>query len=155
MLEQLHKSVDSLPAKPVRTQRSPGATMTGWVAGGEAPAGFTLDQDLELRSPDEAKATVRYLRHPLEGEEIRGHIAAGKTATRLGMTWNDRISFVLTDELQIKRVTFLDILKEEAESQAENDDERFDVDFALMTGELARLLADLLEALGGEVAKEA
>ena len=126
--------------------------MTGWLAGGEAPPGFTIDRELELRSIDEGKATVRYVRHDLEGDEIRAHIAAGKSATRLGMTWNDKISFVLTEQLQIKRLAFLDILKEEAESQAETSEELFDLDFTLMTGELARLLADLVEALGGESA---
>jgi len=68
------------------------------------------------------------------------------------MTWNDRISFVLNDQLQIKRLAFLDILKEQAEGQGENADERFDIDFTLMTGEVARLLDDLVTALGGEVA---
>jgi recombination associated protein RdgC len=75
-----------------------------------------------------------------------------KIVTRLAMTWNDRISFVLNDQLQIKRLAFLDILKEQAEGQGENDDERFDIDFTLMTGEVAQLLADLVTALGGEAA---
>ena len=127
--------------------------MTTWLSEGEAPAGFTLDRDLELRAPGDERATVRYVRHALEGEEIREHIAEGKSATRLGMTWNDRISFVLNDLLQIKRLAFLDILKEEAEGQAETDEERFDIDFALMSGELAKLLAALVEALGGEMAE--
>lgn len=147
-LEKLRKTVDSLPAKTVRTRQSPAAAMTAWVAGNEAPAGFTLDQDLELRS--EQDATVRYVKHALDGEEIRQHIAAGKMATKLAMTWNDRISLVLTDTLQIKRLAFLDLLREENENQTENDDERFDLDFALMAGEVARLLDDLLAALGGE-----
>ena len=149
-LEQLRKSVEGLPAKLVKVTLSPSAAMTGWVAGGEAPAHFTIDQDLELRSAE--KATVRYAKHPLEGEEIRQHIAAGKVVTRLAMTWGDRISFVLNEALQIKRLTFLDILKEQADSQAENADERFDIDFTLMTGEVARLLEDVIDALGGELA---
>ncbi|QKS31098.1 MAG: Recombination-associated protein RdgC [Accumulibacter sp.] len=149
VLEHLRRSLDSLPAKVVKPLQSPSAAMTGWVAAGEAPAGFTLDQDLELRSAE--KASVRYANHSLEGEEIRQHIADGKVVTRLAMTWNDRISFVLNDLLQIKRLAFLDILKEQSESQADDADERFDIDFTLMTGEAAQLLADLLTALGGEV----
>ena len=117
--------------------------MTGWVAEGEAPSHFTLDQDLELRSAE--KATVRYVKHTLDGEEIRQHIADGKVVTRLAMTWGDRISFLLNENLQIKRLSFLDLLKEQADSQAENEDERFDIDFTLMTGEVAQLLNDLLE----------
>jgi recombination associated protein RdgC len=149
-LEHLRKSIDTLPAKVLKVTLSPSAAMTAWVADGEAPAGFTLDQDLELRSTE--KATVRYANHSLEGEEIRQHIAAGKIVTRLAMTWNDRISFILNDLLQIKRLAFLDILKEQAEGQGENEDERFDIDFTLMSGEVAQLLDDLLAALGGEAA---
>jgi recombination associated protein RdgC len=148
-LEHLRQSVDRLPAKLLKTEQSPSAAMTAWVASGEAPTGFSVDQDLELRSAE--KATVRYAKHSLDGEEIRKHIAAGKVVTRLAMTWNDRISFVLNENLQIKRLSFLDILKENADHQAENADERFDLDFTLMAGELARLLDDLLEALGGEL----
>lgn len=151
LLGHLIKSVDELPARLLKTHMSPGAAMTAWVETGEAPAGFTLDRDLELRAPGDERATVRYVRHALEGDEIRAHIAEGKQATRLGMTWNDRISFVLTEDLQIKRLAFLDILKEESEGQAETDEERFDLDFALMAGELAKLLENLVEALGGEM----
>lgn len=149
LLELLIKSVDELPATLLSTQLSPSAAMTDWLAGDEAPSGFSIDRDLELRAADEGKATVRYVRHALEGDEIRGHISAGKTATRLGMTWADRISFVLTEQLQLKRLAFLDILKEESE-QGETADEQFDLDFALMSGELAKLLAAMVEALGGE-----
>lgn len=152
LIETLHKSLDDLPLGLLETQRSPSAAMTDWVAAGEAPAGFTIDQDLELRAAAEGNATVRYVRHSLDGKEIQDHIAAGKVATRLAMTWNDRISFVLDEELQIKRLAFLDILKEQAEGQAEAADEQFDIDFALMSGELAHLLADLVAALGGEKA---
>ncbi|WP_301103445.1 recombination-associated protein RdgC [Propionivibrio sp.] len=152
-LEHLHKSVDSLPARLLQVTQSPSAAMTGWVADGEAPGSFTLDQDLELRSAE--NATVRYVKHTLEGEEIRQHIAAGKVVTRLAMTWGERISFLLNENLQIKRLSFLDILKEEADGQAENEEERFDIDFALMSGEVARLLDDLLAALGGEQEKPA
>ena len=152
-LEHLRKSVDQLPAKLLQVTQSPSSAMTGWVAEGEAPSHFTLDQDLELRSAE--KATVRYVKHTLEGEEIRQHIAEGKVVTRLAMTWGDRISFLLNENLQIKRLSFLDLLKEQADGQAENEEERFDIDFTLMTGEVAQLLNDLLEALGGELVKDA
>ena len=69
----------------------------------------------------------------------------------MGLTWNDRISFVLTEQLQIKRLEFLDIIKEESTTLADTADEMFELDFTLMTGELANMLADLTEALGGEM----
>src|SRR5512145_2071541 len=117
--------------------------MTGWLASGEAPAGFSIDRDCELRAAGEEKAVVRYVRHPLDGDEIGGHITSGKAVTRLALTWRDRISFVLTEQLQIKRLAFLDVLKEDAERQADNGDDLFEANFALMSGELPQLLADL------------
>ncbi len=150
LLEALIGADVEVAAKRLECQQSPSAQMTLWLSSGQVPAPFTIDQDLELKASGESRATVRYVNHPLEGREIREHIAGGKTATRLAMTWKNRVSFVLTDQLQIKRVAFLDILKDETQDQADAAEEQFDIDFALMTGELAAMLADLVEALGGE-----
>ena len=147
VIKLLLKSVDKLPLESLRVQRSPVAMMTGWLQHDEAPAGFTVDQDAIMRATGESKAQVAYKRHTLEADDIRRHIAAGKQCTRLAMTWNDKISFVLDESLAIKSIKPLEIIKESA---TRNDDERFDSDFALMTGELAKMLADLVEALGGE-----
>lgn len=147
VIKLLLKSVDKLPLESLRVMRSPVGAMTEWLQADESPAGFTVDQDAIMRATGESKAQVAYKRHTLEADDIRRHIAAGKQCTRLAMTWNDKISFVLDESLAIKSVKPLEILKESA---TRNDDERFDSDFALMTGELAKLLADLVEALGGE-----
>lgn len=149
-MEVLRRTEEDLPAVRLETRRSPSACMGRWIMAGEADGPFSIDDDLELRAQDATRATVRYARHALGGKDIRDHIAAGKLPVRLGLTWNDRISFVLTDELHIKRLSFLGILEREAGEEVENDDERFDLDFALMTGELSRMLADLVAALGGE-----
>ena len=151
VIEHLRWSLDEFPLQLLHTQRSPTSAMADWLAGGDAPAGFTIDRDCELKAVGEEKAAVRYVRHPLEGDEVKSHLAGGKLPTRLALTWNDRISFVLTEKLEIKRLAFLDLLKEEAEQSVENAAEQFDADFALMTGELARFLPQLVDALGGEV----
>lgn len=156
--ESLRRADGDLAAVRIDTVRSPASAMAEWLSKGDAPGKFGIDQDLELRAPDASKATVRYSRHALEGRDIRDHLAAGKQPVRLGLTWNDRISFVLTDTLQVKRITFLDILKREDGDDSGDErvdaEEKFEIDFALMTGELALLLADLVKALGGEKARE-
>lgn len=150
-LQFLRRSVDDLPLVSLHVAHSPVAAMTNWLMSDEAPSGFTVDQDTELRSTCENKAIVRYVRHTLEAEDIRRHIAAGKQCTKLALTWANRISFVLTENLSIKRVTPLDVIKESADPTAQNDDERFDSDMMLMTGEMNRMLSDLVTALGGQV----
>jgi len=152
-MESLRRADDDMQALRLETQRSPAAAMSEWLVQGEVPGAFTIDQDLELRAADASKATVRYTRHPLEGKEIRDHISGGKTVVRLGLTWNDRISFVLTEQLQIKRITFLHIIKQESAAEVEDEKEQFEIDFALMTGELSLLFADIVKVLGGEKEK--
>jgi recombination associated protein RdgC len=146
----LAKAFDGFPGRPLKTVRSPADAMTAWLSDGEAPAGFTIDQDVVLKARD-GKATVRYANQSLEADEVAKHAKAGKQCTRLALTWNDRVSIVLTETLAIKRVRPLDVLTEsESGSAASSDaDERFASDFALMTGELSSLLAGIVDALGG------
>lgn len=152
-METLLATLGDVALRPLQTQVPPMSAMTSWLAANDPPAGFSLDSDLELRAASESQSAIRYVHHDIGGPEIAAHIAAGKLVTKLGMTWNDRISFVLTDKLHLKRLAFLDVLKEQAEKSAQGSDgadELFDADFALMAGELAQLFADLLVALGGE-----
>jgi recombination associated protein RdgC len=151
VLGLLVKSIDRLPLSSVRVAQAPVAAMTDWLLAGEGPVNFTLDQDTELRSPAEGNATVRYVGHALEADDMRRHIEAGKQCMRLAMTWNDRVSFVLTPSLTIKRIAPLDVIKDASDPTAANDDEQFDSDFTLMTGELAKLLDGVLDALGGKL----
>ncbi len=140
----------ALGFKPVQTKSSAAVSMSHWLSTREAPFNFTVDRDCELKTPDEHKSTVRYSRHTLEIEEVPQHIAAGKVPTQLAMTWNDRLSFVLTETAQVKKIQLLDVVLDGVDKPGKDDD-GFDTDAAIITGELAGLIPDLLEALGGEM----
>jgi recombination associated protein RdgC len=137
----------------LQTQVSPAAAMAEWLATREAPAGFSIDRDCELKQPDSEKATVRYARHTLDIDELAAHIQQGKLPTQLAMTWNSRVSFVLTEALTLKRIKLLDVVLE-GTPEPQGDD-GFDADVALSTGELRLLIPDLLAALGGEMVRDA
>lgn len=145
----LNKSIDDFAVERLDTAVSPAAAMTAWLAHDNVPHGFTVDLEAELQSPGEDKATVRFVRHALDLKDLQRHIAAGKQCTRVALTWAGRVSFVLTESLILKRIAPVDVIREAEDAQAQNDDERFDGDFMLMTGELQKMLADLVEALGG------
>ncbi|WP_119156172.1 recombination-associated protein RdgC [Caldimonas tepidiphila] len=145
----LVKALDGFAVGALHTEMSPTAAMSDWLASGEPPAGFTVDRDCELKSADEMKSVVRYARHPLDIDEVRQHIGAGKVPTKLALTWDSRVSFLLTDTLQIKKLGFLDVVFEGVQPGGDKD-EAFDADAAIATGELSRLLPDLIDALGGE-----
>ncbi|MCL2074899.1 MAG: recombination-associated protein RdgC [Betaproteobacteria bacterium] len=150
VLEALGDCLEDFPCKLLSMRTSPASAMTEWLLSGDAP--FAIDRDCELKSATGEQAAVRYVRHSLRDEtlpEIRAHLQAGKFPTRLALTWDDRLSFVLTEKGEIKRLEFLNMLKEELED-IEEAEEIFDAKFALMTGEFVRFLPALIEALGGE-----
>jgi len=147
VLTLLAKALPGFTATVVNTAISPAVAMADWLVSGEPPSNFTVDRDCELKAADGEKPVVRYARHPLDIAEIREHIAAGKQPTRLALTWNDRVSFVLTEGLQVKKLAFLDGVYEGRVAQK---GENFEADAAIATGELAPLVGELIEALGGE-----
>lgn len=146
-LTALVQALPALAPMALHTAESPAAAMREWLASGEPPRGFSVDRDCELKAPDESRAAVRYARHALDPADVRRHLDAGLVPTRLALTWQDRVSFVLTDALQLKRLAVLDVVLEAGGAGA---DAGFDADVALLAGELRTLLPGLVEALGGE-----
>ncbi len=151
VLTVLVKSLDGFSAALVSTTTSPAVAMAHWLTTQEPPQAFSVDRECELKSADESKAVVRYSRHPLDIIEVRQHIESGKQPTRVAMTWDSRVSFVLTEALQIKKVAFLDVVFENATGASKGKDDGFDADVAIATAELRKLIPDLMLALDGEV----
>ncbi|MBQ1767429.1 MAG: recombination-associated protein RdgC [Aquincola sp.] len=148
VVTQLVKAGEGLSLTLLQTAETPVAVMSAWLAGTEPPAAFSIDRECELKSPDEMKSVVRYARHALDIEEVREHIRSGKLPTRLALTWQGRVSFVLSDTGQVRKIAFLDGVFEGLPKVEK--DEAFEADAAIATGELRQLIPDLVEALGGE-----
>lgn len=147
VLTALSDALPGLSAQLINTAVSPAAAMAEWLVSGEPPAGFTIDRDCELKAADGEKPVVRYARHALDIAEVREHILAGKQPTRLALTWQGRVSFMLTEGLLVKKIGFLEGVLDGKQAQA---DEGFDATATIATGELAPMINDLIDALGGE-----
>jgi len=156
VIKHLLTAIDKFPIQSLKLERTPVAAMTNWLSIDEAPRGFTVDQDTELKSKEEGGATVRYLKHTPENQDMQRQITTGKHCTRLALTWEDKISFVLTETFSIKKIAPLAVLKESEDLSGKNDEERFDADFMLMAAEIGSLLNDLTAELGeiGEMKEE-
>jgi recombination associated protein RdgC len=149
VLTCLAKAIDGLGLSLVQTTVSAASAMAEWLRSGEPPAGFAIMRECELKAADETQAVVRYARHALDIDEVRQHIAAGKLPTKLALNWDDRVNFILTDAFQIKKISFEDVV---FEGTSAKDDDGFDTDAAIATGELRKLIPDLVLGLGGELA---
>jgi recombination associated protein RdgC len=153
VLELLRHSLDTFPVALLRTERTPMSAMADWLAG-EAPEGFTIDQDFALQSNAEDRARATFKGHDLEDAHVIEHLEAGRLPIKLAMTFDDRISLVLTDRGALKRINFLDVLRDQVAADEHEDAQAlFDAEFALMTGELLRLLPAIVAAMGGELAR--
>lgn len=151
-LALLRKTLGSLPVVPLTIESPIELTTTEWVRASSAPAGFSLGEEAELKAVLEGDGGVaKVKKQDLSSDEITSHIEAGKVVTSLAMEWQQRITFTMTDSLAIKKIKFTDSLLEQNEDiDREDAVARFDADFLLFTGELSRLINDLVTVLGGE-----
>lgn len=152
LINLLRESLGSFPVTPVSMVSAPASVMTQWLQKGGVPNRFELDDECELRDEGDEGGIVKIRKQSLISDEVDIHLKAGKIVTRLALTYDERISFLLDENMGIKRVRFLDVIQEEARDvAAESAEARFDSDFAIMTLEYRRFLPTLFDALGGFV----
>ena len=148
LVSLLIQALPGLALRALQTALTPATAIAGWLLENEAPPHFSVDRECELKADDESKAVVRYARHRLDTDEVRQHIEQGKRPTRLALTWRGRVSLVLADSGAVRKIDFLDVLFE-GRNKSADEQEAFDADLALASGELGQLIPDLIDALGG------
>lgn len=148
VVSHLRAALGSFPALPINAEVAPRSVLTGWISGEPLPEGLQLGDACELRDPIDSGSTVRCSNFELRSEEIERHLAAGRQATRLALTFKDRLSFVLGEDLVVRKLKFLDAALSDLDGN-DRDDLRAELDarFALCSGEVAALFAVLQSAL--------
>ena len=147
LVHAVREAVGSFPATPVGADGSARSLLTRWLGGNDLPGDFALGDECELRDPGDDGAIARCRRQDLDSDEIREHLNAGKQAVQLALTYDDRISFVLADDLSIRKLRFGDVVLEQlGDIGGEDAIAELDARFALMTAELSRLF-ERLDAL--------
>ena len=151
VITQLVRALPGLDLNLLQTATSPQAAMASWLLAtdsDELPASISIEKECVLKSGAEDQPMVKYTRHILSTEEVRKHVREGKLPTQLALSWEGKASFVLTDNLQFKKLSFLD--GTEPDSLNTQGDDKFDANVVLSTSMLGPLIKDILEALGGE-----
>ncbi|MBF6026063.1 recombination-associated protein RdgC [Lysobacter niastensis] len=148
VVSEIRRALGSFPALPLNAEVAPRSILTGWVAGEPLPEGLSLGDECELRDPIDQGAVVKVQRMELQSDEITKHLESGKQVTRLALNLDDHVSFVLGEDLVVRKFKLLDGAVDELES-TERDDLRAELDarFVLMAGEFKRLFTVLEGAL--------
>jgi recombination associated protein RdgC len=148
VVSEIRHAMGSFPALPLNAEVAPRSVLTGWIAGEPLPDGLALGEECELKDAMDGGAVVKCQNQDLQGDEIGKHLEAGKQVTRLALTLDDHLSFVLGEDLVIRKLKFLDGVVDQLEN-TEREDLRAELDarFALMSGEVKRLFVVLESAL--------
>jgi recombination associated protein RdgC len=148
VVAEIRNALGSFPALPLNAETAPRAVLTGWIAGEPLPDGLSLGDECELRDAADKGAVVKCQRQELTGDEIGKHLESGKQVARLALTLDDHVSFVLGEDLVLRKFKLLDGAVDALES-GERDDLRAELDarFALMSAELKRLFSVVEPAL--------
>ena len=148
VVSEVRRALGSFPALPLNAEIAPRSVLTGWVAGGEMPEGLVIGEECELRDPVDQGAVVKVQRMDLHSDEIARHLESGKQVTRLALSLDDHVSFVLGEDLVVRKFKLLEGAVDELES-TDADDVRAEMDarFILMAAEVKRLFAVLESAM--------
>lgn len=139
----LRLALGSFPAMPLNAEVSASALMTGWLGGEELPEGFALAEEVELHGGLDGDIW-KGSRADLEGEEVKFHLEHGKQVVRLGLTYEDRVSFTLCNDLVIRKFKLLDLAWEQLDGhEAEDVKAELDARYALMAAEIRKLFQAL------------
>jgi len=149
LISKLREALPPFPAPLPRTKLAPHSAMTDWLVSGAAPEGFELDAECTLKDSGENGATVRFSRMDLTADEVKQHMVTGKQVVSMGMIWKERIRFILTDTLKVRRLQFLDVLQDEVSQAGDDSESLFEATFILMSEELIELAEAIINVLGG------
>lgn len=146
----LRKTIGSLPAVPPKSDAvSP--VLTEWLSKFKLPDPFEIGDECEMQGLGDDEGIASFRKHELSTDEVKSNIEAGKTVSKLALIWDRKISFVISEDLVVKKLKFLGVLEEKMnEEDPQSHEERVDIEFALMTGELSKMITDLNKQFNSE-----
>ncbi|TXK62241.1 recombination-associated protein RdgC [Alkalisalibacterium limincola] len=147
LVSEVRHALGSFPALPLNAEVAPRSILTSWLAGEKLPEGLELGEECELKDGLDKGAVVRCTRQELDADEIAKHLEAGKQCTKLALVLEGQISFVIGEDLIVRKLKFLDGAVEGLEG-TDHDSVHAELDarYALMSGELKRLFVLLEKA---------
>lgn len=143
----LRETLGSLDISSPEGELSPAGAMSQWLFHDAPPAGFTLDDECEIRENSETGGVIRCKNIDITQGAVRKHLENQSRVVRLAMSWNDHISFMLDQDLTLRRIRPLDLINNHREEELDGEDAEtfFVADMMLFQAEIRGLIQRLFE----------
>lgn len=132
----------------LQTEHNVGATMRKLLLGEVESDSFFIGDSCEIYDPSQAGKSIIYKNEQLSSSELMTQLQHGRAVKKLSLEFDDKIRFVLHEDMGISGLKILEEIKDAEEY--ESAEAKFDADFAIMTGMYSELIGALIDALGGE-----
>ena len=145
-LLHLRSPFDQINIHPLQFQRPIGELLNK-IFFGSAPIQFDVGRECRMQDAADVGATVRWYQFDLADQSIKDHVANGMRLTHLAVIYDNILSCVLSEDGVITKLRFLG-----ADDEGDDDGDpltRMDAEFALMSGTLRLMLADMKKLLDG------
>jgi len=123
--------------------------LTQWLVNGGIPESFSIGEGCLLRDPDQQTRRIRCQNQDLFSNGLQSILKDNHEVVEITLHWQDRVIFNLTEDFHIKNIRYSDSLVDTAKNHpSENEEQRFDTNFYLMSETLSDLWNDLLSYFG-------
>lgn len=158
LLALLRKTLGTLPVTSITPDKAPDEHMTDWLLGGIEKQQvfitnkFNVGMEAHFDSLGQQSASATVKNQDLSSDEVRGHLDAEQYVTKVALDYDETMSFMLHDDLSIKRIKFFDVIHEQNDDIDHDDlNAKIMADFTLMAGELNRMIHDLFAEFSVDV----
>lgn len=121
-LSNLRLARGGLAASTCNCPQSLSSVMSDWLLKGSCEGRFELDFYALLKGFGDVGSTVKCSRTDLSASEIVGLMNGSRTCVELGLLWDERVSFVLSEDFTFKKVKLLDSCLNGCDSSEEVQD---------------------------------
>lgn len=157
----LRSQLATLQVHRLRTNVHPGQRMAQWCSdyredGRFVPEDINLENKIVIRSGVDKPGVARFQGIDLADDAVQKVLTDTAEVRELELTVDDNINFVLTEDLTLKSIKFLDLLKQRVEEHFTNDDVVTSTEAQLFieAGTYAPLVNRIVEWFGGEPADD-
>lgn len=141
--ELLNESIGSFGAIKLVSSENPALILNNWLQKG-LPEEWELTGDYELKDPKDERV-AKFKDNESENIVLDDLLNDGYWVNKLGVRYKNQLRATIQPDLQIKGLKFMDeLLAENDDVSDENEQIKFDADFALMTRTLGDFIQDII-----------